>query len=174
MPRKGPHQKRLHVTDISGWTHIVKGSNPHRNQNPVAPVTILKPTEVPNGMTITKLWEQFHQCQEAWMASDCWAKLKSIIVNCVLPADGVQITRCVCLGLGSLSGGSRRETSLYQLATLLSVLEILGIWRRRTRSSGGEPNQEQKMKVNCGVGSSKIPCSITWMKPCWRSWASPS
>lgn len=131
------------MTDISGWTHVVKGikgNKPH--VNPME----LKPTEIPNGMTIPKLLDRFYQCQEAWTASDCWVKLKRIVENRILPAKGVQITRCVCLGLGSLSGVGRRETSLYQLAALLSVLDILGMWHRRNPSQPRERNLIENRK----------------------------
>jgi len=43
----------------------------------------------------------------------------------VLTSRVVKLERCVCLGLGSFTGGATVEASLWELAALVSILEIL-------------------------------------------------
>jgi len=43
----------------------------------------------------------------------------------VLTSRLVKLERCVCLGLGSFTGGTTVEAGLWELAALVSILEIL-------------------------------------------------
>ena len=123
--RKG-QQKRLQVTDTEGWTHIVKGSQAQKNQKYLTPVDQLRPTQVPEGLTVQKACEKLEKYCKAWGESKHNEQVKEILERQVSVPGMVSINRCVCLGLGSMTGTSSDDTSWHQLAFLISLLEILG------------------------------------------------
>ena len=61
-----------------------------------------------------------------WQQSLCLQRLTRIFEQQILTADNITLTKCVCLGLGSLTAGT--PTSSYELAVLISVLQILGVY----------------------------------------------
>ena len=123
---KMAQQKRLQVTDTAGWTHIVRGSQAQKNQKNLTPVDKLQPTQVAKGLTIQNACDKLERYRKAWVESQHHEQVKRILERQVLVAGSVSIDRCVCIGLGSMTGTSSDESSWYQLAILISVLEVLG------------------------------------------------
>lgn len=123
---KRAQQKRLQVTDTAGWTHIVRGNQAQKNQKNFNPVDKLQPTQVAQGVTIQNAREKLDRYCKAWGESQHLEQVKDILERQVLVAGMVSINKCVCIGLGSMTGTSSDESSWYQLAILMSVLEILG------------------------------------------------
>lgn len=122
-----PQQKRQQVTDSAGWTHVIKGPSG---------VTVPKRTNVrlerenpstESKYTLETYLDRFRNHHvPIWKQSDCFKSLSRILEQDMIPPDqtNMPITRCVCLGLGSMTAGS--ESSSYELAALTSMLEILG------------------------------------------------
>ena len=125
----GGPRKRLEVTDESGWTHVTKGTLKQKHALQYAPSSTghenLSPTAIPRGLTIHDVSASFEKHMRIWKDSSCLQKLRAIFQNSVL-ASNIKITNCVCLGLGSFTGGKFPETSFFELAALASILEILG------------------------------------------------
>lgn len=121
--------KRLQVTDDLGWTHITKGTTKQRyRQKPTvwsSSSDELKPTDIPRSLTLHEVTDSFDRCTKIWKASSSLKNLRTLIKDDVLTSN-IEITNCVCLGLGSFTGGDRTETSFYELAAMVSILEILG------------------------------------------------
>jgi len=126
---KGP-QKRIQISDASGWTTITRGSRLQQLHQPLisnAPVGAgpLRPSALPAGLTIQKLSDTFQRYLKTWKESDCFKELTKVLEYSVLTSRVVKLERCVCLGLGSFTGGATVEASLWELAALVSILEIL-------------------------------------------------
>ena len=123
--KKAPPQRKIRqITDSSGWTHVIKGPpgiiNP---QTTGAHLDYGKSTE-PEYTPETYLDRFRKHYAPIWRESDCFRRLSRIFEQDILPAENTPLTRCICLGLGSMTGGS--ESSSYELAALISILEILG------------------------------------------------
>ena len=130
-PSKPPqsNSKRTRATSPSGWTHITKGPTPHlhhpqttalqqqhhHQQQPTSPTPTLQPY-------ITR-FKTYYLPQ--WQSSTCWTNLSLLFKNEIIPSfpRKHRITNCVCLGLGSLTNGG--SASWWQLAALVSILELL-------------------------------------------------
>ena len=163
---KHTQQKRFQVTDTTGWTHIIKGSRSQSNQQHLLS-TSLQPTEISEGLTLEKVLEKHETCTRRWRESDCLKEVERILHEEVLTSNKVIITRCVCLGLGSLTRAyGETANSWYELATLISVLEILGKGIHEFSHCGKAINQSKKGKgTKSRMSMSRIQCSITWTKP---------
>lgn len=127
--KKPPPQRKIQqVTDASGWTHVIKG-----------PPGIIINTQTTTGTRLedgkpaesrytleTYLARLRTHYTPIWRESNCFKSLsRTFEQDILLPAENnVTITQCVCLGLGSMTAGS--ESSSYELAALISILEILG------------------------------------------------
>lgn len=133
--RKKPppqHSKRRQITDSAGWTHVIKGP-PGTIHHPTSTASHLelggKPT-TETGYTLETYLDRFrNHYVPIWKGSPCFENLSRILEREMLPSSAAQkndvvVTRCVCLGLGSMTAGS--ESSSYELAALMSMLEILG------------------------------------------------
>ena len=124
----GP-KKRLQITDDSGWTHVTKGTGKQKHQHKSAAWSIgdqeFRPTIIPRGLTLQEVFNSFERYTIIWKESSSLKNLKGLLENHVLVSN-IKITNCVCLGLGSFTGGDRTEISFFQLAALVSTLEILG------------------------------------------------
>ena len=123
--KKPPPQRKVHqVTDSAGWTHVIKG--PRGTIDPKATdihLQHVKSTET--AYTLETYLDRFYQHHlPIWRASDCFRSLTRLLEQHVLTLGNIAITRCICLGLGSLTAGS--QSSSYELAALVSILEILG------------------------------------------------
>ena len=118
--KKRPSQsKRQKVTDSSGWTHIIKGPT-----NTPSPRRRMPPDQIQPSITLKEYTDKFHAKNiPHWKESSCFKKLTRILEEEILAAENVTISRCVCLGLGSLTAGTL--ASSYELATFMSVLETL-------------------------------------------------
>jgi hypothetical protein len=125
--------KRIEVVDDEGWTHITTGAKrPNaRSQHPVPAIEDrLVPAEIPDGLSFESLKDRFEWHKRRWTASAAWDAVKT-----TLEGDGKLLSsvvdNCVCMGLGSpsglLRGGlvDRRSISLFQLAALVSILEVI-------------------------------------------------
>ena len=128
MPRKkrqpAAKMKKQDFTDDHGWTHVGRGGPAReiifqdgKRQN----------TSPPPGVTLDKVSDRYHQKLEAWKGSGCFKNLSAIFENVIFRNENVEITRCVCLALGSFTDplGSV-ENSQWQLPALMAILEVLG------------------------------------------------
>jgi hypothetical protein len=135
MPSKSSsrnsQQKRLQITDTAGWTHIVKGSQAQKKQKYLTPVDQPRPTQVPKGLTIQQACDTLERHRRTIGESKLHGQAKDILECQSFLAELGPITRCVCLGLGSMTGASSEDSSWCQLAFLLAVLKILGSFPRR-------------------------------------------
>ncbi|KAK2867783.1 hypothetical protein FQN49_003474 [Arthroderma sp. PD_2] len=134
-------RKRINIQDDDGWTHVTsrKGnirresqSGPNSTPNPL--LDELVPAEIPDGLTLKKLVEQYESHKQRWQESQTWKALKSTIKeNDYFGArsENATVKNCVCIALGSpsgfLRGGlvDRRSVSLYQLAAFTSTLDLI-------------------------------------------------
>ena len=125
--KKQPGQsKRLQITDDHGWTHISKATHRSKIQPQYSfSDEKLSPTTIPRGLTIRDVNTSFNRYLKIWMNSSCLKKLQDAIKDTILTSN-IKITSCVCLGLGSLTGGKLPETSFFELAALVTILEFLG------------------------------------------------
>ena len=126
-PKPNPQPKRIQVTDPSGWTHIIKGSKSQRNQLHIKPMAHLKPKEIDPALTVEKLHELLGRFTREWEESECCEKVQALLEQQVMTSENVNITRCVCLGLGSLAGIDGAKASWYELVALISILNILSV-----------------------------------------------
>ena len=126
--QQGP-QKRHEITDGSGWTHITRGTTNQKHRQEFTAWSPgseeLKPAGIPPGLRLRDVTKSFDRYTTLWKDSLCLNDLQNVLTDNVL-ASYSEITSCVCLGLGSFTGGDRTETSFFQLAALNSILEILG------------------------------------------------
>ncbi|KAB8266551.1 hypothetical protein BDV30DRAFT_221712 [Aspergillus minisclerotigenes] len=131
------HHKRLEVTDSSGWTHVTAGGKSarralrptqqhHDNPEQGKQSQILVPAEAPAQLKLEDLQTQFWGYRQRWEGSESWR-----VVERALSSAPVKVDRIVCIGLGSpsgfLKGGwvDRRSVSMYQLAGLVSVVDLM-------------------------------------------------
>lgn len=124
---KKPNQqpKRVEVTDSSGWTHIIKGSKSQRDQLQIKPMAHLKPQEIDPALTEERLHSLLGKYTREWEESECFGKVKTMLEQQAMNSDKVNITSCVCLGLGSVAGIDGAKASWYELVALISILDIL-------------------------------------------------
>ena len=126
--QKSKVPKRIKVTDPSGWTHIIRGSKAQKKQSYIKPMAHLKPQEVAANMTsVEKAGMRLKGFASDWEKSECREKMEEMMEEDVLMSDKVNISNCVCLGLGSLTGINGSKSSWYELVTLIWILEILGM-----------------------------------------------
>lgn len=126
--QKSKLPKRIKVTDSSGWTHIIRGSKAQKKQSYIKPMAHLKPQEVAANMTsVEKACMRLKGFASDWEKSECREKMEEMMEEVVLMSDRVNISNCVCLGLGSLTGVNGSKSSWYELVTLIWILEILGM-----------------------------------------------
>ncbi|KAF5855517.1 hypothetical protein ETB97_009079 [Aspergillus alliaceus] len=131
------YHKRLEVTDSSGWTHVTASGKSarrvlhtsqkhHGNTEQGEQSQILVPAEAPTNLKLEDLQTQFQGYRQRWEGSESWR-----VVEGTLSSATAKVDRMVCIGLGSpsgfLKGGwvDRRSVSMYQLAGLVSVLDLL-------------------------------------------------
>jgi len=114
-------EKRQQVTDPSGWTHIVKG--PKSN---AASISQLPSQRLETSLTVKDHATKFQTLYTPhWQRSACLQSLKRVFEQDILTAEHITLTKCVCLGLGSLTVGT--ATSSYELAALVTMLELLSM-----------------------------------------------
>jgi hypothetical protein len=124
--RKGVQyiSKYQQTTDQDGWTHVFRGSKKSTIPKSYGK---LVPTKIPKDLTVAALKERHETYVKRWNDSKSCKDLEQIIEQRVLQADHVVVENCVCLGLGSFTGGdnSRRECAWFQLVALQSILSVL-------------------------------------------------
>lgn len=149
-PRKSDsriqQQKRLQVTDAEGWTHVTTNKNVRRALRPnqsadggQSTTPLLMPAEAPSQLTLGDLHTQFNGYRERWEGSETWRVMADTLrrrfegtssISDPVP-HATELENIVCIGLGSpsgfLRGGwvDRRSVSLYQLAALVGVMELI-------------------------------------------------
>lgn len=111
----------MHISDSSGWTHVVRGQRIGHSRDGHQPILEAQP--FPDGMTVPNLVEKQKRYETIWRSSQCCNTLMLLLKNDILSSKNFHITQCICLGLGSISAG--RASSNYELAALVVVLEIL-------------------------------------------------
>ncbi len=124
--KRNEQQKRLQVTDASGWTRIIRGSRGQNHQSHISLHANEKLTEAPKDLTMDKVLEKFNKYCQKWKESTCFNDFQLILENDILASEQVNVTQCVCLGLGSLTSEDGRDASMYELAFLFTTLETLG------------------------------------------------
>lgn len=130
--KKPPPQSKLqHITDDSGWTHVIKG-RPGILDPTTTDIRLRHGKATETKYTLDTYLDRFrNHYTPTWRESYCFKGLTRIFEQDILPAENILISQCICLGLGSMTAGS--ESSSYELAALLSILEILGINAREPR-----------------------------------------
>ena len=130
-------QNRRHVEDGNGWTYVVRGPvQKSCNGEIVGPDNTgghslrEPPIGTKNRLALDKAQKLYAGITRKWKETACWQELERTFQQQVLGLESLQITTCICLGLGSLTSEklyARPQTSMYQLAALESMLELLGI-----------------------------------------------
>ena len=122
--KKPPQAKRQQVTDSSGWTHIIRG--PKAEMTSISRLTTERSeTSLTVEAYTEKFWTKYN---DQWQQSACLHTLEVMLFHFMDQGIGgsakVSLTKCVCLGLGSLTVGL--PSSSFELAALRSILECLG------------------------------------------------
>ncbi|KAL5359397.1 hypothetical protein BJX96DRAFT_174314 [Aspergillus floccosus] len=127
--KKNPSpNKRLQVTDDTGWTHVTTGGPRARRVLRSTSDQIL-PAEAPAALTLPDLQSQLTAHQRRWAASTTAGIVRDTLRRVLGSSSCSTPLNIVCIGLGSpsgfLRGGwvDRRSVSMYQLAALLTVIE---------------------------------------------------
>ncbi|KAL4808725.1 hypothetical protein BDV18DRAFT_89276 [Aspergillus unguis] len=153
--KKPAPNKRLQVTDDSGWTHVTTTQRARRVHRPNTKpdqdneveegLEPLVPAEAPPKTTLSDLQRQLGLYRGRWEASATWECVSKGLKrgspslfergnkdNIEVEGEGEGSVSIVCVGLGSpsgfLRGGwvDRRAVSMYQLAALVSIMDYLG------------------------------------------------
>ncbi|KAI9676465.1 MAG: hypothetical protein M1817_000622 [Caeruleum heppii] len=132
MPRsstknKPIHPKRIHQAAEDGWTTIVtlRSRKPQNNRHSHTEQRKLEPAPIPKGCTLPQLQEEFARHETTWKNSTCHDALERRLRQAVDGMGSARLKRCVCVGLGSLSGERSRRISMVQLNCLRQCLKIL-------------------------------------------------
>lgn len=141
-PAAAAHGKRVEITDASGWTHVTSSSlavsSSKRGfrqglEDDGDEQLCLLPAEPPPRLTLAELKRQYETHSQQWKSSSTWERLQRALQS-QAGAVARTLQNVVCIGLGSPSGFvrggwvDRRSVALYQLAALVSVLEMLGLF----------------------------------------------
>lgn len=102
----------------------------------------LSPSETPPSLTLDGLRKTFQTHSQTWKSSQTWQQLKATLSKDVFGSSGIQlqIENIVCIGLGSPSGFvqggwvDRRSVALYQLAALVSMIDLLRECRQQNEN----------------------------------------
>ena len=60
-----------------------------------------------------------------WQESPCLQNITRIFEQSILTSKDITITKCVCLGLGSLTADFNMDTSSYEFAAFISMVDLL-------------------------------------------------
>jgi SRR1 len=137
IPRRGPL--------ITVGVRVGAAAEAHTPVNPSDGELLSKlyPAEAPARLTLDELKKEYERHRQRWKSSSTWKILERSLVpqshdnrqvlGCSCRAINLdRVDNVICIGLGSLSGFGRggwvdrRSVSLYQLAALDCILEILG------------------------------------------------
>ncbi|KAL3410181.1 SRR1-domain-containing protein [Aspergillus fumigatus] len=174
-PRKSDsriqQQKRLQVTDAEGWTHVTTNKNVRRALRPnqsadggQSTTPLLMPAEAPSQLSLGDLQTQFNGYRERWEGSETWRVMADTLrrrfegtssISDPVP-HATELENIVCIGLGSpsgfLRGGwvDRRSVSLYQLAALVGVMELINKYCPSITAYAQDPvfNQLDRLLLN--------------------------
>lgn len=120
-PQTVAPNKRVEVTDSSGWTHVLHG---RRNVRKTCKLSSqLDTLRLSDKIPLEQVVKDHARCVDLWKGSECWKNLATLLHRDVLSPQQRRLTSCVCLGLGSLSAG--KASSKYEMAALVSILHLL-------------------------------------------------
>ena len=142
--------KRQEILDPNGWTHVVKTAPKNISQDLKLGLSLLRnkpdidgatcsPTEVPDGLTVEMAREKYASYLARWNNTRYCQDLQRDFKNIILPVNHLEITQCICLGLGSffakshffsLFEGAAVRESFSQLLALVTMLDVLSMWSR--------------------------------------------
>ena len=108
-----PSTTTKHITDSEGWTHIVKGAPPAQSSDAI--LSSLKSLSLDAVLTPAEVSVQQSRYTSFWADSLCCRNLANTLSNDV-PLDSLEMSQCICLGLGSVVNG--RHSPRHQLAAL--------------------------------------------------------
>ena len=115
------------VIDSAGWTHVRRGARRQKDGTLVSrDLTNLPPTQISDGLTLDKVEKKMQKYKKIWGSSECCSRVNRILECIILREPTMSITQCVVLGLGSFTGGSSTEASMWELVALRTILETLG------------------------------------------------
>ena len=114
-------KKCTKITDSSGWTHIVHGPSNAIHTKYIGSHN--KTQRTPDSTPLDQVSENHARYLDLWKKSDCWRRLADFIQNTVVQRKDLRLTKCICLGLGSVSAG--RVSSKHELAALVTILCLL-------------------------------------------------
>lgn len=124
---------RVEIEHADGWTTVTTTRARHR-----PPATRTGPADAAarpspeaavaseDVRSVEDLDADHLRYRAAWEASECRRRLELTLCRPSTSPPPTRLDRCVCLGLGSLASTSHGKNSLYQLACLLSVLDVIG------------------------------------------------
>ena len=119
-----PHSKIHQMSGSDGWTHVIKGPKSYLSAHPPYLLDHPPKGEADSAHALQKyIFDFTTKHQPHWLQSQCCRDLTRILRDDVVFPKGIVLTKCVCLGLGSLN--ARYRSSSYQLAALISIFEIL-------------------------------------------------
>lgn len=128
--KKPIHPKRVQQEGDDGWTTILTIRSRHQQQRPphqhAAPGK-LEPAEIPRGCTVDVLRQEMARQETIWMDSPCREELDLHLRRIGDGRDLLQISRCICVGLGSLTDERSRKVAMLQLCAMRHCLAELGI-----------------------------------------------
>ena len=117
----------IQVIDSAGWTHVRKGVRRQKDQTSVSKdLTKLAPTHIPDGLTLDQVEKKMHMYMKTWKASECHGRINRILERIIMQEPTMSINQCIVLGIGSFTGGSSVEASMWELVALRSILKTLG------------------------------------------------
>ena len=125
MPRRKkrparPSTAARPIVDSEGWTHIVKGPPPAESSD--ALLSSLKNLSLDAALTPAEVSSQQARYSGFWESSPCCRHLDGMIRE-DLPLASLPLSRCICLGLGSVVNG--RHSPRHQLAALVWLHSVL-------------------------------------------------
>lgn len=128
MNKQSKSSAQVHLTvDDEGWTHILQGDvemeRTHGESMGLA--------KAADGLTLEQIIKDYQVYVNRFKKSRHHAELTAIFENTILELDKLQVSSIICTGLGTFSGAHpycdpNPAVSLYQLAALETMLEILG------------------------------------------------
>lgn len=149
-----------YFTDANGWTHV-------RSKRP----QLLAKREERIGkaaqdkaLNLEKVLNKYRGYVHHWEKSTCYSDTVAIFDNELLKLEDLQITSCLCTGLGSLTrwhDGSP-AASFWQVAALETILGLLG--KAEGKCMWPLANMPQGRDLLFNQSTSRTPHSTNWTR----------
>ncbi|MCJ1358301.1 MAG: hypothetical protein MMC33_008300 [Icmadophila ericetorum] len=114
------------ITDTEGWTHV-KSKRPHA---PPKREERRARAEREKDLDLERILARYQNYLRRWKDSTSYPTLVAFFEVTLLKLEDLQVTSCICTGLGSLTESPHLDAgpsaSLWQLAILETMLELLG------------------------------------------------